>query len=69
MTQTTTVPPLVASYPYLETEDSPPTGTEWNILRLMRELREKRKSCMIVLRFDGLAWQLLEARPSGRWPE
>lgn len=54
---------------YVEESEPPPTEMEMKIIRHMRQLRQNRKTCMLVVRFDGTIWQLLEARPSGRWSE
>lgn len=42
---------------------------EARLVRFARELRKRRKTSMLVLRFDGLAWQLLEASPTIRLDE
>lgn len=40
------------------------------LIRKAREVRERQiKNCMIIVRFDGLAWQLLEAKPTARITE
>lgn len=31
------------------------------------ELRAKKKHAMLIVRFDGLAWQIFEAKPASRY--
>lgn len=40
------------------------TNTERKILTKLRAMRERRRNCMIIIRVDGSAVQILDASPS-----
>ena len=50
------------------TKDAEPserlTNTERKILTKLRAMRERRRNCMIIIRVDGSAVQILDASPS-----
>ena len=46
-----------------------PSRAEAELILLTRQLRTNGKPCMIVVRWDGLAWQLHEALPPLRIKE
>lgn len=40
------------------------TNAERQIIRKVRAMRERRRNCMIIIRVDGSAVQILDASPS-----
>jgi len=43
-----------------------PESWEAQLVAAARVLRNRKKTCMLVFRCDGLAWQLFEAAPAVR---